>query len=112
MEGEDTGQSLPSGPLGKDKNGRVGSGKTLNRKEALMNACELMYVQSKVNPKPYNGDDLAIQNWAWPQETWFQQRLRHLRQKAQANTSTAAIRRRWNRETAFEQANANPGSAF
>lgn len=46
-----------------------------------MNSWQLMFLQSKVNNKPYNGDSLATQNWAWPQGTWFQKRLRQLRRK-------------------------------
>ncbi|HEY7555386.1 MAG TPA: hypothetical protein VIH18_11315 [Candidatus Binatia bacterium] len=46
-----------------------------------MNPWQLMFLQSKVNDNPYTGDSLAMQNWAWPQGTWFQKRLRHLRRK-------------------------------
>lgn len=46
-----------------------------------MNAWQLMFLQSKANNNRYNGDGLAIQNWAWPQGTWFQKRLRQLRRK-------------------------------
>ena len=46
-----------------------------------MNPWQLMFLQSKVNDNPYNGDSLATQNWAWPQGTWFQKRLRYLRRK-------------------------------
>jgi hypothetical protein len=46
-----------------------------------MNPWQLMFLQSKVNDKPYFGDSLATQNWVWPQDTWFQKRLRRLRVK-------------------------------
>jgi hypothetical protein len=46
-----------------------------------MNPWQLIFLQSKVNDNPYYGDDLATQNWAWPQETWFQRRLREQRKK-------------------------------
>jgi hypothetical protein len=46
-----------------------------------MNPWELMFLQSKVNNNAYYGDSLAPQNWTWPQETWFQERLRRLRKK-------------------------------
>ena len=46
-----------------------------------MNAWQLIFLQSKANNNPYNGDGLAIQNWTWPQGTWFQKRLRQLRRK-------------------------------
>jgi hypothetical protein len=46
-----------------------------------MNSWELMFLQSKVNNRGYTGDHLTPQNWAWPQETWFQKRLDELRQK-------------------------------
>jgi len=46
-----------------------------------MNAWQLIFLQSKVNDNPYNGDSLAAQMWAWPQGTWFQKRLHDLRKK-------------------------------
>lgn len=46
-----------------------------------MNAWQLMFLQSKANDNPYNGDGLAIHNWTWPQGTWFQKRLQQLRRK-------------------------------
>jgi len=46
-----------------------------------MNPWQLMFLQSKVNHNAYNGDSLATQNWAWPQGTWFQKRLRLLRRE-------------------------------
>ena len=48
-----------------------------------MNSWQLMFLQSKANNNPYNGDNLVTQNWAWPQGTWFQKRLRYLRKKRQ-----------------------------
>jgi hypothetical protein len=48
-----------------------------------MNSWQLMFLQSKVNNNFYNGDNLMTQNWAWPQGTWFQKRLRYLRKKRQ-----------------------------
>ena len=44
-----------------------------------MNTWELIFLQSKVNNGVYNGDLFPAQNWDWPEETWFQKRLRHLR---------------------------------
>lgn len=46
-----------------------------------MNAWEIIFIQSKVNNSVYNGDSLLTHNWAWPRETWFQERLRHLRKE-------------------------------
>jgi hypothetical protein len=40
-----------------------------------------MFLQSKVNNGGYSGDNMPTQNWAWPQETWFQKRLDQLRKK-------------------------------
>jgi hypothetical protein len=45
----------------------------------LVNAWQLIFLQSKVNNGTYNGELLPAQNWDWPQETWFQKRLRALR---------------------------------
>jgi hypothetical protein len=42
---------------------------------------EFVSLQSRVNNSGYGGDSLATQNWAWPQETWFQKRLAQLRKK-------------------------------
>jgi hypothetical protein len=48
----------------------------------MINPWQLMFLQSKANANPYNGDRLAIQNWKWPKATWFQERLTHLRKTA------------------------------
>jgi hypothetical protein len=40
---------------------------------------QLIFQQSKVNNGAYDGDRLPAQNWHWPQGTWLQTRLRHLR---------------------------------
>ena len=44
-----------------------------------MSLWQMVFLQSKANSGVYGGDALAPCNWAWPQETWFQQRLRYLR---------------------------------
>jgi hypothetical protein len=44
-----------------------------------MSLWQLIFMQSKVNNGPYDGDRLLAQNWDWPKETWFQMRLRDLR---------------------------------
>jgi len=44
-----------------------------------MNPWELIFRQSRVNRGNYDGDRLSAHNWAWPQQTWFQTRLRYLR---------------------------------
>jgi hypothetical protein len=54
-----------------------------------MNAWQLMFLQSHVNNARYEGDRLPMINWAWPQGTWFQKRLRHLRSQ-QRRTYQAA----------------------
>lgn len=36
---------------------------------------QLIFLQSKVNGAPYNGETLAGQRWAWPKDTYFQRRL-------------------------------------
>jgi len=58
-----------------------------------MNSWQLMFLQSRANNSfSYIGDSLATQNWAWPQGTWFQKRLRYLREKRQQmHQQTAAL---------------------
>ncbi len=38
-----------------------------------------IFLQSKVNGCFYGGEDLPQRNWDWPKNTWFQERLSHLR---------------------------------
>jgi hypothetical protein len=40
---------------------------------------QLIFMQSKVNGAPYNGEALPGRNWDWPKETYLQRRLRRLR---------------------------------
>jgi hypothetical protein len=44
-----------------------------------MNSWELIFLQSRVNYGRYDGDSLPVQNWDWPEGTWFQQRLLYFR---------------------------------
>ena len=44
-----------------------------------MSYWQLIFLQSKVNSGAYDGDRLPRQNWDWPQQTWFQERLRYIR---------------------------------
>ena len=44
-----------------------------------MNSWELIFRLSRVNSDRYDGDRLPALNWDWPRETWFQKRLRQLR---------------------------------
>jgi hypothetical protein len=46
-----------------------------------MNSWQLIFLQSKVNHGEYNGDLLPLHIWDWPEGTWFQERLRHLRRE-------------------------------
>jgi hypothetical protein len=47
-----------------------------------MSYWQLIFLQSKANDGRYDGDKFPSQKWDWPQETWFQNRLRYL-QKSQ-----------------------------
>lgn len=38
---------------------------------------QLILLQSKVNGCFYHGKDLPHNIWAWPKQTWFQERLSH-----------------------------------
>jgi hypothetical protein len=40
-----------------------------------------------VNHGSYDGDQLPRQNWSWPQQTWFQERLRYIRKKYHVHKS-------------------------
>jgi hypothetical protein len=48
-----------------------------------MSYWQIVFLQSKVNSGPYDGDRLPRQNWDWPQQTWFQDRLRYIRKTQQ-----------------------------
>ncbi len=41
---------------------------------------QLIFLQSKVNGAQYHGYELFSQNWDWPRDTYFQRRLRTLRE--------------------------------
>lgn len=45
-----------------------------------MSAWQLVFLQSKANNGLYDEDELPQQNWKWPQGTWFQERLRYIRE--------------------------------
>lgn len=45
-----------------------------------MSAWQLIFQQSKAKDGLYNEDELPQQNWKWPQGTWFQKRLRYVRE--------------------------------
>jgi hypothetical protein len=36
---------------------------------------QLIFLQSKVNGAPYNGETLPGESWEWPKDTYFQRRL-------------------------------------
>ena len=48
-----------------------------------MSYWQRIFLQSKVNSGPYDGDRLPRQNWDWPQQTWFQKRLHYFRRTQQ-----------------------------
>ena len=48
-----------------------------------MSYWQLIFLQSKVNRSAYDGDRLPRQNWDWPRQTWFQERLRSIRKTQQ-----------------------------
>ena len=59
-----------------------------------MSSWQLIFSQSKVNSSFYDGDRLVAQNWDWPKETWFQTRVRDLRERSSKNSEQ---RRSWAR---------------
>lgn len=44
-----------------------------------LSAWQLVFLQSKVNGAPYQGEELPQHRWNWPQDTCFQRRLRALK---------------------------------
>jgi hypothetical protein len=44
-----------------------------------MNSWQLIFLQSKANNCAYVEERLPMQNWHWPQGTWFQKRRSYLR---------------------------------
>jgi hypothetical protein len=40
---------------------------------------QLVFSQSKVNGAPYTGEWLSLRSWKWPENTYLQRRLKHLR---------------------------------
>jgi hypothetical protein len=44
-----------------------------------MNSWQLIFEQSKANDAVYFIDQQSPQYWSWPRDTWFQARLRYLR---------------------------------
>ena len=50
-----------------------------------MSYWQRIFLQSKVNSGAYDGDRLPRQNWDWPRQTWFQERLRYIRNRHHAH---------------------------
>ena len=46
-----------------------------------MSSWQLIFLQSKANDGSYDEEELPQQNWKWPHGTWFQKRLRYVRQR-------------------------------
>ena len=65
-----------------------------------MSTWQLIFLQSKANSALYDEDRLPTQNWAWPQETWFQKRRDYLRE----NQRRRSLRRRPSKYRAAEVA--------
>jgi hypothetical protein len=40
---------------------------------------QVIFLQSKVNGAPYNGEALPGQSWDWPKDTYFQRRLHRIK---------------------------------
>ena len=70
-----------------------------------MSYWQLVFLQSKVNSAAYDGDRLPRQNWSWPQQTWFQERLRYIRNRHHAHKpkGRSRLERVAARDSAYEQ---------
>ena len=44
-----------------------------------LSSWQLIFLQSKVNGAPYNGEALPGQSWDWPKDTYFQRRLQQIK---------------------------------
>ena len=55
-----------------------------------MTSWQLIFFQSRVNNGAYDGDYLPAQNWDWPRDTWFQERLYYLRSGRREITEKAS----------------------
>lgn len=51
-----------------------------------MNSWQLIFLQSKANNGEYYGDLLLPQIWDWPEDTWFQKRLRDMRRDSRLSS--------------------------
>ncbi|HWO40791.1 MAG TPA: hypothetical protein VNO43_03200 [Candidatus Eisenbacteria bacterium] len=40
---------------------------------------QLVFLHSKVNGAPYDGEKLASRSWDWPKDTYLQRRLKEIR---------------------------------
>jgi hypothetical protein len=40
---------------------------------------QLVFLHSKVNGAPYEGENLAGHSWKWPKDTFLQRRLKEIR---------------------------------
>jgi hypothetical protein len=49
--------------------------KTKESKLEKPSCWQLIFLQSKVNGAPYNGETLPGESWDWPKDTYFQRRL-------------------------------------
>ena len=44
-----------------------------------LSSWQLIFLQSKVNGAPYNGEALPGQSWDWPKDTYFRRRLHQIK---------------------------------
>ena len=56
-----------------------------------MSYWQLIFLQSKANGCIYKGHDLPPRKWQWPRETWFQERLSHITDPAEATVETVRL---------------------
>jgi hypothetical protein len=60
----------------KGKQGETEMNQTVNDTEKP-SFWQLVFLQSKVNGAPYNGEALPGRNWEWPKDTYLQRRLQN-----------------------------------
>lgn len=49
---------------------------------------QIVFLQSKVNGSPYHGEELPRHSWEWPEDTYFQRRLRYLKESQSPDLNT------------------------
>ncbi len=72
-------EASASGALAALIDGFVTRSQVHEDKQEELSYWQRIFLQSKANGCFYRGEDLPETNWDWPRNTWFQERLSHMR---------------------------------